>query len=269
MSDTTNLRPGRGLGPWSAVALAAAFAALCIGVVVTMGPVLRTPAKVAPAPPPSRSEIKTERLFRANAGFASDPALADEYESIRARYFDGALPSVRVRWEERLDEIGPLIAEGFRLEGVTNGRVILLNPVLQDDKKQLRRVLCHEAVHVALSDRSDGHGPAFQTILRRLSAEGAFEGLVATDEEKAELRGSLDQRSEEMDREMSRLRGDWSEIDGTDAVRLEEYNARVRRVQSEAADFNRRIAQYNLMISYPDGLDEERLARRAALPATR
>jgi hypothetical protein len=224
---------------------------------------------VTPTQPPSRSAIKTEQLFRANAGLASEPTLANEYDSISARYFGGALPAVRLRWEERLDEVGPLIAEGFRLEGVTNGRVILLNPSLQDDAPQFRRVLCHEVAHVALTDQSDGHGPRFQALLRRLATEGAFEGLVATDQEKTELRASLDRRSEEMDREMSRLRGDWSEIDGTNATRVQEYNARVRRLQDEAADFNRRIAQYNLMISYPDGLDEERLARRTAAPPTK
>ena len=267
MSDSTS-RPG-GVGPWGALALAVAFTLLCLGGLAVLGPTRATSAKAIPTRPPSRSDVKTEQLFRSNAGYASDPALADKYDAISARYFDGALPSVRVRWEERLDEIGPLIAEGFRLEGVTNGRIILLHPALQDDAQQLKRVLCHEAAHVALSDRSDGHGPVFQALLRRLAAEGAFEGLVATDEEKADLRIALDRRSEEMDREMSRLRGAWSEIDSTDATRVQEYNARVRRLQDEAAEFNRRVAQYNLMIAYPDGLDEERLARRTTSPTTR
>jgi SprT-like family. len=234
-----------------------------------MGPARRTTAKAAPARSLSRSEIKTEQLFRSNAGFASDPALADQYDAISVRYFNGALPSVRVRWEERLDEIGPLIAEGFRLEGVTNGRVILLHPALEDDAQQLRRVLCHEVAHVALSDRSDGHGPRFQTLLRRLGSEGAFEGLVATDEEKADLRALLERRTQEMDRESSRLRAAWSELDAADAARVEEYNSHVGRLQDAAADFNRLVARYNLMISYPDGLDEERLAHRATPLSTK
>lgn len=265
MSDTTSRWPG----PWSAVALAAGFTALCLGFLVTTGPTRAARATRAPAPPPSRSEVKTEQLFRLNASLESDPALADEYQSINAQYFSSRLPSVRVRWEPRLDDIGPLIAEGFRLEGVTNGRVVLLHPALQDDAPQLRRVLCHELVHVALADRSDGHGPRFQTLLRRLSAEGAFEGLVATDEEKADLRASLERRSEEMDRESSRLRAAWSEVDATDAVRVAEYNSRVHRLRDAAADFDRRGSQYNLMISYPDGLDQERLARRATPLSTR
>jgi hypothetical protein len=257
------------MGPWGAVALAVAFTLLCVGVLVTMGPMRATPAKVTPTEPPSLSAIKTEQLLRLNATLESDPALADEYQAINSQYFSNRLPSVRVRWEPRLDEIGPLIAEGFRLEGVTNGHVVLLNPSLQGDAPQFRRVLCHEVVHVALTDRSDGHGPKFQALLARLSNEGAFEGVVATDEERADLRASLERRSEEMDRESSHLRAAWSEIDGTDATRVQEYNTRVRRLREASADFDRRAAQYNLMISYPDGLDEERLARRASSLSTR
>lgn len=269
VSDTTNLQPGRGLGPWGTVALAVAFSALCVGILVTLGPARRTRSPEEPATPVSASELRTQALLRRNETLKSDPVLADAYQSINANYFGGALPAVRIRWEPRLGDIGPLIAEDFRLEGVTNGRVILMNPTLEDDEPQLRRVLCHEAVHVALADRSDGHGPKFQTLLRRLSTEGAFEGLVATDREKSELRAALDRRSEELDREMSRLRGSWAEVDAADAVRVEEYNARVRRLQASGAEFNRLVAQYNLMISYPDGLDEERLAHRAALPSMR
>jgi SprT-like family len=254
------------------VALGVVFGALAAAFLRNSGPF--RPAQVASAPirppaPPSPAEAKTDNLLRLSASLESDQALASEYQSINARHFGGALPSVRVRWETQLDEIGPLIAEGFRLEGVTNGRVILLHPALDGDEQQLRRVLCHEVTHVALWDRNDGHGPRFQTLLRRLSAEGAFEGLVATDQEKADLRASLERRSEEMDRESSRLRAAWSELDAAAAVRVEEYNSRVRRLQDVAADFNRLVAQYNLMISYPDGLDEARLARRATPPSTK
>jgi hypothetical protein len=243
--------------------LAAAITMFCVGVVVTMSPTRRTSPRATPAKAPSRSEIKIEQLFRANASLVSDPALAGEYQSINARHFGGVLPAVRIRWEARLEEIGPLIAEGFRLQGVTNGQVILLNPAIEDDEPQRRRALCHEVAHVALADRRDGHGPAFQTLLRRLSAEAAFEGVVATDQEKADLRASLERRTEELDRESSHLRAVWSELDTADAVRVEEYNSRVRRLQDAAADFNRLVVQYNLMLSYPDGLDEDRLARRA------
>lgn len=248
------------------------FGSLAAAFLTSSGPFRRTrvpPAVARPAAPPGPDVARTEELFRLNVTLESDQALADDYQSINAQFFNSALPSVRVRWEARLEAIGPLIAEGFRLEGVTNGRVILLNPALYDDKPQLRRVLCHEVAHVALVDRSDGHGPRFQALLRRLSKEGAFEGVVATDQEKADLRATLDRRAEEMDRESSRVRAAWSEMDAADAVRVEEYNARVRRLQEAAADFNRLVAQYNLMISYPDGLDEERLARRPTPPSTR
>jgi hypothetical protein len=253
------------------VPLCAVLAAVVIVFLVTTLRARPSPS-AAPhvtVPPPPLSEVKTEELFRLNAGLESDQDLAERYQSINARYFGGALRSVRVRWDARLDEIGALIAEGFRLEGVTNGRVILLNPTLYDDEQQLRRVLCHEVAHVALSDRSDGHGPTFQALLQRLSTEGAFEGLVATDDEKADLRTLLERRSEEMDRESSRLRAAWSELDAADAARVEEYNSHVGRLQDAAADFNRLVARYNLMISYPDGLDEERLAHRATPSSTK
>jgi SprT-like family protein len=254
------------------VAMGVVFGTLTAAFLRNSGPFRPAPAASAPARPPalpSPAEAKTDNLLRLSASLEPDQALANEYQTINVRHFGGALPAVRLHWEPRLDEVGPLIAEGFRLEGVTNGRVILLHPGLDGDEQQLRRVLCHEVTHVALWDRNDGHGPRFQTLLRRLSAEGAFEGLVATDQEKADLRASLERRSEEMDRESSHLRAAWSELDPADAVRVEEYNSRVRRLQDAAADFNRLVAQYNLMISYPDGLDEARLARRTTPPSTK
>jgi hypothetical protein len=243
-------------------------------------------------------------LLRLNTGLESDPGLAAEYQAVNERYFDSRLPAVPVRWEARLEEIGPFIAAGFRLEGVTDGQLILLNPALQQDPQKLRRALCHEIVHVALGDRSDGHGPQFQSLLRRLSDQGAFEGIVATEEEKEDLQASLRARAEEMDKETSRLREARSELDEAGAglkadvddlnarmaraneqqsgwppesereaarlrgVQLQErsadYNWRVQRLQREVDDFNRLVGQYNLMIAYPDGLARERLAPRAA-----
>ena len=110
-----------------------------------------------------------DELMRQNASRAPEPELAEAYETINVRYFDGRLPAVRIRWEEGLDSLGPLIAEGFRLEGLTDGKVILLHPSLQEDARQLRAVLCHEMVHVALREGSAAHGPEFQSRLRSLS----------------------------------------------------------------------------------------------------
>jgi hypothetical protein len=258
------------------------------------------------ARPPTPDEVKIAELIRLNANLESDPALADEYRRLNAQYFDGRLLPVPVRWEPRLAEIGPLIAEDFRLEGVTNGRLILLLPSLQGDEQQVRRVLSHEMVHVALRDRPEiEHGPEFQDMLRDLSARGAFTGIVATDEDKRALRRTLDAREKELAAEETELLAlrDRFEADAAAHEKLVEdlnartaaanlrqsgwppeaertaanatlaqlqdrswaFNGRVRRHNDAIAEFNRQVEQYNLMISYPDGLDRERVARRAPM----
>jgi hypothetical protein len=297
-------------GPaWGArrvVALAAILTALGIAFLVTRGRAHPTSVPPASLQPPTPDEVRTQELFRLNASLESDQALADAYQSINAGYFAGTLPPVRVRWEPRLDEIGPLMAEGFRLEGVTNGHLILLNPAVRDDDAQLRRVLCHEMIHVATRDQEQAHGAVFQSRLRELSAQGAFTGIVSTEDEKQELHRSLDSRARELTKEIadltrarSELEADAAthqqEVDGLNAriaaasqrpadapsgperaaanarrERLQdrswELNTRVRRYNESVAEFNGLVERYSLMVSYPDGLDRERVPRRAPLP---
>ena len=266
-----------------------------------------TPSRTAEKPPPlSPDEVKTAELIRLNANLESDPALADEYRRLNAQYFDARLPPIPVRWEPRLAEVGPLIAEDFQLEGVTDGRLILLLPSLQGDDQRLKRVLSHEMVHVALRDRPElEHGPVFQDLLRDLSARGAFTGIVATDEEKRERRRALDAREKALaaeETELLRLRAAFEADAAAHAKVVEDLNARtaaanqrqsgwppeseraaanatlallqdrswafngrVRQHNDAIAEFNRQVEQYNLMISYPDGLDRERVARRAPM----
>jgi hypothetical protein len=285
------------------------LAAIAIAVLATRASHRAVPAAAprSPVRPPSADEIKTAELFRLNANLPSDPTLAAEYQAIGARYFDGGLPAVVIRWEPRLEEVGPLIAEGFRLEGATDGRLILLNPALQGDDQRLRRALCHEIVHVALRDQDAAHGPAFQARLRLLSAQGAFTGVVATEEEKQELRRAVDGGASDLENQAASLLRARAELDG-DAVRLQaeiddlnartaaadqrqppsaaeresaearrrvlqdrsaEYNSRIQRHNDAVAALNRSIEQYNLMVSYPDGLDRERLSQRVTLPQAR
>jgi hypothetical protein len=293
-------------GAQRTVALAAIFTALGIAFVVTRGRAHPTSAPPASVQPPSPDEVRTQELFRLNASLESDQALTDAYQSINVGYFAGTLPSVRVRWEARLDEIGPLIAEGFRLEGVTNGDLILVNPAVRDDDAQLRRVLCHEMVHVATRDQDEAHGAVFQRRLRELSAQGAFTGIVSTEDEKQELHRSLDVRARELTKEIADLMRGRSVLEADAAThqqkvddlnaRIEaasqrpadgpseseraaanarrerlqdrswEFNARVRRYNESVAEFNGLVERYSLMVSYPDGLDRERVPRRAPLP---
>jgi hypothetical protein len=265
------------------------------------------PSRLTETPRPQTvDEVKTAELLRLNADLQPDPALASEYGRMNVQYFEGRLPVIPVRWEPRLAEVGPLIAQDFQLEGVTNGRLILLLPTLQEDDQRLKRVLAHEMVHVALRDQPEvEHGPAFQDLLRDLSARGAFTGIVASDEEKRELRRALDAREKEVaaeEAELLRVRAQFeadaaahaklvddlnartaaanarqsgwpleSERTAANATLAElqdrswAFNGRVRRHNDAISEFNRQVEQYNLMISYPDGLDRERLARRVPM----
>jgi len=246
----------------------------------------------APVRPPSPDQIKTDELLRLNAHLASDPELASEYQAINAQYFDGRLPAVGIRWEPRLAEVGPLIAEGFRLEGATNGTVILLHSALQDDDQGFRRTLVHEMVHVATrdheQDKAQEHGPVFQSRLRQLSEQGAFVGTVATEEEKQELRRTIDTAVKDLARSEVSLRETRAQLDADTArvqaqphdpgrnaavadlqSRADFYNADIQRFNMDVARLNRMIEDYNLMIAYPDGLDRERLAQRTALAGAR
>lgn len=246
------------------------------------------PSTRAPVRPPSADQAKTDELMRLNAQLASDPALASEYQAINTQFFAGRLPAVRIRWEPRLAEVGPLIAEGFRLEGATNGEVILLNPSLETDDEGFRRTLVHEMVHVETKDRDKEHGPVFQSRLRQLSEQGAFVGKVATEEEKQDLQRSIKATAGELERTESALTQTRAQID-TDAARvraqpdgpearaaiadlqhrIDLYNADIQRFNMDVARLNQQIEEYNLMVAYPDGLDRERLAQRTTLPGAR
>lgn len=276
---------------------------LAFAVVVAACRASQTPNAVTVQTP---DEAKTAELFRLNANLPSDPPLAEVYRTLNAQYFDGSLPITPVRWEPRLAEVGPLIAEDFRLEGATNGRLILLLPSLRGDDRRITRVLAHEMVHVALRDRLEAeHGPAFQQLLRGLSEKGAFTGIVATDDQKRDLRRALDAREKELaaeETELLRLRAGFEAGAAAHDTLVEDLNARtaaanarqsgwppeseraaanaglallqdrswafngrVRRHNDAIAEFNRQVEQYNLMISYPDGLDRERVAPRAPM----
>jgi len=228
------------------------------------------PAEPPPVVPPADS--RTEELLRANASLEPDPDLLARYRDIDARYFGRALPAASLRWEPRLAEVGPTIAENFRLEGATDGHLIILNPDIRANPQELQRALCHEMVHVAVWTQDRGHGPVFQRFLRDLADQGAFEGVVASDEEKLAVRSTLDARAAALRSEAETLRTARGEVDAAPGSlrtdRAVAYNRRVEEYNASVADFNQLAARYNLMIVYPDGLDRERVDRRPVFADT-
>jgi hypothetical protein len=199
-----------------------------------------TPAALSPTEALQR-EILAQNLFK-----TGDPLLSDLYLMINKKHFNGVLPRIPIRWEPRLEEVG-LVADGrFTLEGmyghVGAKAAILLHPKLQTEPDALRRALCHEIVHAYLDqsgDPSSGHGSAFQAVLKRLALEGAFAGVVATDEERRALKSWLD----------------------AEGARIQaEPDAAARDLA--IAHYNREVERYNLMLAYPDGVDEEQLIKK-------
>jgi hypothetical protein len=140
---------------------------------------------VSSGPPRAPDEARSAQLFDRNRGMPSDPDLATEYEQLNLDYFKNILPAATsVRWESGLADLGPMIAEDFNVLGLTDGTQILLNPLIERDRDQRRRALCHEMVHMAVWKQDTGHGPVFQSQLRHLAELGAFKGIVSTDEER-------------------------------------------------------------------------------------
>ena len=262
-------------------------------------------ATIQPAQPQAASrtdatpaDARQRQLLEANLGKPGDAALGQLFAGINTRHFSGGLPQIPVRWEPRLNEVGALAGGGFTLEGmfgyVGSRSVILLNPSIQGDEAALRRALCHEMVHAQLhaaGQPTEQHGPPFQTRLRRLSAEGAFEGIVATEEEKANLRSWLDAESSRLDSDQEAVKLEALELERerleletlfsnlsarqntanpptpdevtTFNSRRERYNwrvstakTRVEQDRTDRAHFNREVERYNLMLVYPDGMDE-------------
>jgi hypothetical protein len=261
-------------------------------------------ATVSPAQPQaaqrstgSAADTRQRQLLDANLDKPGDPSLDQFYAQINKQHFRGGLPPIPVRWEPQLADVGGLAEGAFRLEGmfghVGSKAVILLNPTLQNDPAALRRTLCHEMVHAQLyvaGQPTAEHGPAFQTILRRLSAENAFEGIVASDEERTNLRAWLDAEAARLDEEQSAVTQEAADLDrergeiesglasltsrmntpsaptaaevSAHNARRERYNWRVSQAQArveagrtDRARFNQEVERYNLMLVYPDGMD--------------
>jgi DNA-directed RNA polymerase subunit RPC12/RpoP len=197
----------------------------------------------------------------------------------------------------------PFTLEGM-FGHVGSRQAILLNNRLRSDPAGTTRTLCHEMVHAYLyeiGDRTTDHGAAFQAELERLADAGAFAGIVATAEERRALKTWLDAENARLDaegdavrqedREIARDREELdaaidemnarlqgaaadrpspTEIDALES-RREAFNARISAIRDRASnaraaltEFNRQVERYNLMLVYPDGLDESSLVTAKA-----
>jgi hypothetical protein len=222
-----------------------------------------TAAEALPARPLPPDEARSSALFDRNRAMPADPDLAAEYEAINDQYFANILPPPQTRWESGLADLGPMIADQFSVLGLTDGRMILINPSVARDPDQRRRALCHEMVHMAVWLQDKEHGPIFQERLRELSLRGAFKGIVASEAEKDATLETLRRKRAALETEERALHEDRETLDRSSQSAVDAYNARVRQQQGAVADYNRLVEQYNLMISYPDGLARERLQPRA------
>jgi phage FluMu protein Com len=271
-------------------------------------------ASAAPTIATSPVDALQEQLLRRNVEKPGDPLLSRMYLDINSKYFASSLPVIPVLWEPGLADVGKLARQAFTLEGmfghIGKHSVILLNPDLQNDERALDRALCHEIVHAFLfstGDTTTAHGAAFQSVLGRLSVEGAFEGILATDEQRKNLRAWLDAESSRLDTEREQMGKVAVDIDAERVVveraladlaarssdplaaggrpteaevnavmaRRDAYNsnamdanARAERDRADLEQFNKEVARYNLMLVYPDGIDENALLKAKA-PSTR
>ena len=176
-----------------------------------------------------------------------DPDLNAHYTSFNAKHFGNDLPAIAVRWEPRLSEVDRLEGGPATMKGMfgTKGdrAVILLSPSVQEDAAALNRALAHEMVHAymfKMGEDTAQHGPSFQSVLRRLSMEGAFEGVPSTPEERTELRDWIDQEKARLEAENKAIQ------QALDTMRYE-------RLRQDRDRLNQQIDRYNLMILYPDG----------------
>jgi len=196
-------RPGR-LRGIAKLAVILALAGVVLYKAWHAGP--RQPAAAAVPKATDPAESWRQAIIAEDAGRSGDPELTQAYQEINQQYFAGGLPRIPVLWEPKLGAPGELTAGGLTQEGLAadeEGKIfILLNPVVGSDQARLRRALCHEAVHVYLYARGDmttNHGPAFQAVLQRLLAAGAFRAISATEDEKLRLKSWLDSESHRLD----------------------------------------------------------------------
>jgi hypothetical protein len=185
------------------------------------------------APRPASAERALLDAVRDRPG---DPSLGQLFSELNARHFGGQLPNVRVIWAQELDRLD---IGDYRLNGMTDGSVILLKTAFRDtdDDADVRRTLCHEMVHVELINagrKLTTHDAIFQDELRRIFEGGCFQAIPASEDEKAALKAWIDAERARLDTLRSRM-----DAEGT-AIKSETDN-----VDRLFATLNERIAAAN------------------------
>ena len=186
-------------------------------------------------PKPASAE---QAMLDASRDKAADPQLDLVFDQLNILHFSGQLPDVKVMWAEDLDsfDIGD-----YRLHGLTDGRIILIEPALMTDDAEVRRTLCHEMVHVRLITAGHGstaHDAPFQSELRRVFDDGCFHAIRASVEERASLKEWLESERTKLDAARAQVEAQSSAIErDTDRVEraFAELNDRIR--DANAAGF--------------------------------
>ena len=184
-----------------------------------------------------------------------DPYLEALYKSFNSKHFGDDLPPIPVRWEPRMAEVdrvegGPATMKGmFGTKG--DRAIILLSPSVQDDAAELNRALAHEMVHAymfKMGEDTTDHGPAFQSVLRRLAIEGAL-GNATRSDDRAELGRWIAQERTRLNEE-------------TVAFNANPTSERLQRIQADQARLQQEIERYNAMTPFPDGFAGTRSTSR-------
>ena len=205
---------------------------------------------------PARRESPSPQhaMLEASRDKFEDPDLGALFDELNAQHFSGQLPDAKVLWD---DELHRLDVGEYRQNGMTDGKIILLNAALRDDDAEVRRTLCHEMVHVKLlaaGNRSTAHEALFQTELRRIFDQGCFEAIWATPEERASLEQWINDERTRLDT----VRID-VEAQGA-AVKLES-----ERVGRAIAELNQRIERANAAgAGWPSSEETEAAERQKA-----
>ena len=213
----------------------------------------RAPGVAPRQEPPSPQQT----LLEATRNRPEDPELGLLFDELNARHFGARLPDVKVVWSAELDSLD----EGeYRLNGMTDGRTILLKATFKGDEADVRRTLCHEMVHVKFitaGRRSTAHDDPFQNELRRIFDEGCFLAIWASEAAKASLQDWITSERTRLDTAVAAA-----------AAQLAAIQQEETRVQRLIADLNDRIRAANAAGSGWPSAEETAAAERQQVALT-